>query len=94
MEDEFSVFEAKAQVRQRREDRAQWDGKKAHVVDRSGSAAHLERAAKTLKTAPADKRILSAPQWDMEKAVEAMKRAGVSGVVSNLCGSRKVKVRA
>jgi hypothetical protein len=28
----------------------------------------------------------------MEKAVEAMKRAGVSGVVTNLCGTKKQRV--
>lgn len=93
MDDVFGAEEAKARLRKRREDRAQFDGKKAKAVDRTGSAAHLERVAKSLKTQAADKRILAAPQRDMGKAIEAMKRAGVSGVVSNLCGSRKVKVR-
>jgi hypothetical protein len=93
LDDAFRVEEAKARTRRRRKNRALWDGKKANVIDRSGSAAHLERAAKSLKTQPAHKRVLSAPQWDMDKAVEAMKRAGVTGIVSNLCGSRKVRVR-
>lgn len=93
-EGDFANLEAKALVRLRREKRALRDGKTARVIDRSGSAAHLERAAKALKQAPAEQRILSAPQWDMDKAVTAMKRAGVSGVVSNLCGSRRIRVKS
>lgn len=70
------------------------DGKKAQVVDRSGSNAHLEHSAKRLKTVAAEQRVLRVPQWDMRKAAEAMKRAGVTGVVSNLCGARVRRVRA
>jgi len=92
-EDAFGHSGAKADVREKRGHKKQWDGKKARVVDRSGSEAHLERAAKALGAAAADKRVLSAPQHHMAMAVKAMKRAGVSGVVSNLCGSRKVRVR-
>ncbi len=92
-EDEFGVEAAKEATRQRREKKAQWDGKKAHVTDRTGSPAHLERLAKSLRLMPAYRRVLVTPQWDMDKAVDAMKRAGVSGMVSNLCGSRKVRVR-
>ena len=61
-------------------------------VDRNTSLARLERAAKRLKSAHASERVLSVPQWNMDKAVEAMKRAGVSGVVTNLCGTRKQRV--
>jgi hypothetical protein len=92
-EGDFANQEAKALVRMRREKRALRDGRTARVIDRSGSSSHLEHAAKALKHVPAKKRVLSAPQWDMEKAVTAMKRAGVSGVVSNLCGSRRIRVK-
>ena len=64
------------------------------AVDRSGSVRGLERAAKKLKTRPSSDRILRVPQWDMPAAVEAMRKAGVDGVVTNLCGSRRVRVSA
>jgi hypothetical protein len=62
---------------------------KAEEVDRSGSARHLERAAKRLKHVSAVDRVLYVPQWDMAKAELAMRRAGVTGAVSNLCGTRR-----
>ncbi len=92
-EDGFGAYDAKAEVRRKRGFKENLDGKKARVIDRSGSAAHLERAAKALGAQAADKRTLSAPQHHMALAIKAMKRAGVSGVVSNLCGSKKVRVR-
>ncbi len=81
-------------ARRRRLKAAAKDGKKAQVVDRSGSVAHLEHSAKRLKTAVAEERVLRVPNWDMRKAADAMQRAGVSGVVSNLCGARVRRVRA
>jgi hypothetical protein len=66
--------------------------KRAEVVDRSGTIGHLERAAKKLKRFDAEDRVLYVPHWDMEKAAAAMKRAGVSGAVSNLCGSTRKRV--
>jgi len=66
--------------------------RKVQEVDRSASLAHLERAAKRLKMVHASERVLVVPQWNMEKAIEAMKRAGVSGVVQNLCGTKKQRV--
>ena len=67
-------------------------GRRAQQVDRSASVAGLERAAKRLKAMGAADRVLSVPQWNMEKAVEAMRRAGVSGLVTNLCGTQRVRV--
>lgn len=80
-------------ARRRRLNKAAKDGKAATVVDRSGAVVHLERAAKSLKHACAEQRVLRVPQWDMKRAAEAMRKAGVSGVVSNLSGTRKMKVR-
>ncbi|MGQ0533324.1 MAG: hypothetical protein ACT4OF_11635 [Caulobacteraceae bacterium] len=68
--------------------------RQAEEVDRSGSARHLERAAKRLKHMDAADRVLYVPQWDMAKAELAMRKAGVTGAVSNLCGTRRKLVRA
>jgi hypothetical protein len=92
-EDGSELFVEPALARRRRLDHKAKDDKKAHEVDRSGSVVNLERAAKRLKRARAEARILSVPQWDMAKAIEAMKRAGVSGEVTNLCGSRLKRVK-
>lgn len=70
------------------------DGKKAEEIDRSGSVKRLERLAKRLKHVKADDRILYVPHWDMEKAEIAMRKAGVTGAVSNLCGSQRKRVKA
>jgi hypothetical protein len=76
-------------VRRRRNAERKRAREEAEIVDRSGSASHLERAAKRLKHAPAADRILYVPQWDMGKAERAMRKAGVVGAVSNLCGSKR-----
>ncbi|MCG8443393.1 MAG: hypothetical protein MI723_16440 [Caulobacterales bacterium] len=80
-------------ARRRRMRQKAKDGK-AMEVDRSGSVGRLERAAKRLKHAKAAERVLRVPQWDMPQAVEAMRRAGVSGLVTNLCGTRRMRVSA
>jgi len=82
-----------AAARRRRLTLASKDGKKVQEVDRSGSLAHLERAAKRLKHVKAEDRVLRVPQWDMEKAASAMRKAGVSGAVSNLCGTRSKRIK-
>ncbi len=78
----------------RRRLKARSGERRVQEVDRSESVVNLERAAKRLKVAHASERVLVVPQWNMEKAVEAMKRAGVSGVVTNLCGTKKQRVAA
>jgi hypothetical protein len=80
-------------ARRRRLNQKAKDGKRAIAVDRSGVPRHLERAAKSLKHMPAERRVLRVPQWDMEKAEAAMRAAGVSGSVRNLCGSQSKRVR-
>lgn len=81
-------------IRRRRHAERERDGRRAEEIDRSGSQRHLERAAKRLKHVEAADRILYVPQWDMAKAELAMKRAGVTGAVSNLCGSQRIRIRA
>ncbi|GAN00498.1 hypothetical protein U91I_04164 [alpha proteobacterium U9-1i] len=80
-------------ARRRRINQKAKDGKRAIAVDRSGSPRHLERAAKSLKHVNAQSRVLRVPHWDMEKAEAAMRAAGVSGSVRNLCGSQSKRVK-
>lgn len=81
------VLEEPPLARRRRLDKQAKDGKRAVEVDRSGSVIHMERAAKRLGALNAADRVLRVPHWDMEKALEAMQRAGVRGRVTNLCDS-------
>jgi hypothetical protein len=85
---------AEAPRARRRRLKARSGERRVQEVDRSASVSHLERAAKRLKHTRAAERVLVVPQWNMDKAVEAMKRAGVSGVVTNLCGTRKQRVES
>jgi hypothetical protein len=80
-------------ARRRRFAERERDGRRAEEIDRSGSIRHLERAAKRLKHVNAAECVLYVPQWDMAKAEMAMRKAGVSGAVSNLCGTRRKVVR-
>lgn len=67
---------------------------RAVVVDRSGSERHLERAAKMLRSVDSHERVLVVQHWNVEKAVRAMERAGVTGMVTNICKSETRKVEA
>jgi hypothetical protein len=86
------LLEPKAARRRRFAQQAK-EGKHAQVTDRSGSVHQLERAAKRLKYSNAEDRVLRVPHWDMEKAIEAMRKAGVTGAVSNLCGTKQMRVK-
>ncbi|HRO03755.1 MAG TPA: hypothetical protein PLS69_09160 [Terricaulis sp.] len=90
--DNLVMFEP-ALARRRRLAQQAKDGKKALEIDRTGSERHLERAAKRLRHVKAVDRILYVPHWDMAKAEAAMRRAGVRGAVSNLCGSQRKRVK-
>jgi hypothetical protein len=90
--DNVYFFEAALAKRRRLAQQAR-DGKKALEVDRTGSIKHLERAAKRLRHVKAEDRVLFVPHWDMAIAELAMKRAGVRGAVSNLCGSQRVRIK-
>jgi hypothetical protein len=78
--------------RRRLREKKSKQGKRALEVDRSGSLVNLERAAKRLRLAHADERVLSVQHWNLEKAILAMRRAGVSGIVTNLCASEHRRV--
>src|SRR5262245_13042672 len=83
---------AEPQRARRRRLKARSGDRRAHEVDRSASLGSLERAAKRLKSVRAAERVLSVPWWNMDKAVEAMRQAGVTGTVTNLCGTQRQKV--
>jgi len=82
-----------ALARRRRLAAEEKEGRKAREWERSGSDKSLERAAKRLKHVKAEDRVLYVPQWDMAKAEIAMRKAGVNGLVSNLCGSQMKRVK-
>lgn len=88
------IIEEPPLARRRRLAQKAKDGKRACEIDRSGSVIHMERAAKRLGAQNVADRVLRVPQWDMPKAIEAMKRAGVNGRVSNLCDSRHKRAKA
>lgn len=67
--------------------------KKAVEVEKSGERTRLEEAARRLRDSRKQQKILQVPTWDMEKAVEAMQKVGVSGTVKNLSGSRRCSVK-
>jgi hypothetical protein len=88
-----SIYMGEPALARRRRLRAEEkEGKQAKVVERAGSDKSLERAAKRLKHVQAEDRVLYVPQWDMAKAERAMRKAGVTGAVSNLCGSQRNRV--
>jgi hypothetical protein len=91
--DNLYLFEPALAKRRRLAQQAR-DSRKAEETDRTGSVKHLERVAKKLKHKKAEDRILYVPQWDMDKAETAMRKAGVTGAVSNLCGSQRKRVKA
>jgi hypothetical protein len=90
--DNLLYFEPDRMRRRRHAEQAR-EERRAEEVDRTGSLRHLERVAKRLKHVDAVDRVLYVPQWDMAKAEMAMRKAGVAGAVSNLCGTRRKIVR-
>lgn len=67
--------------------------RRATEIERSGSPEKLEEAAKRLKASGKPQKVLQVPQHDMADAVEAMRRAGVSGTVKNMGGTKRRSVR-
>lgn len=66
--------------------------RKAFEVERSGSQAGLEKAARRLKASGKPQKVLQVPQKDMEKAVKAMRSVGVGGTVKNMGGTKRRSV--
>jgi len=68
-------------------------GGRATEVERSGNLDNLSKAALRLKASGAPRKILQVPEKDMKTAVAAMRKAGVSGTVKNLGGTKNRSVR-
>ena len=69
-------------------------GGRATEVERSGSVAGLNAAARRLKKSSAPQRVLQVPQKDMGAAVTAMRKAGIGGTVKNMGGTKHWRVRS
>ncbi len=66
--------------------------KRAVEVERSGSPQRLQRAATKLKNSGKPTRVLVVPQKDLAKGREALRKAGVSGTVKNMSGTKSTHV--
>jgi hypothetical protein len=62
---------------------------RATEIERSGTPAGLEAAARRLRDADASQRVLQVPQHDMDAATSAMRKVGVHGTVKNMVGTRR-----
>lgn len=67
--------------------------KRAVEVETTGAPARLRQAARRLQGSGKPQRVLVVPQRDFPKARQAMQRAGVSGTIRNLTGTRSSHVR-
>ena len=65
---------------------------KATEVERSGSSSNLEKAAKRLRDSKKSQKVLQVPQKDMDKAVNAMKKIGISGTVKNMSSTKRKSI--
>jgi hypothetical protein len=65
---------------------------KAIEIERSGTLAGLEKAAKRLKDSGRLQKVLQVPQKDMAKAAKALKNVGVGGTVKNMGGTKRRSV--
>lgn len=66
--------------------------KRATEVERSGTAAGLEKAVRRLKSSGRPQKVLQVPQQDMDKAAAAMRKSGVAGTVKNMTGTKRRSV--
>jgi hypothetical protein len=66
--------------------------RKAIEVERSGTMAGLEKAAKRLKDSGGPQKVLQVSQKHMAKAAEAMQHVGISGTVKNMSGTKRRSV--
>ncbi len=65
---------------------------KATEVERSGTTAALEKAARRLRDSGKPQKVLQVPQAHMAQAVAAMKSVGVGGTVKNMSGTKRRSV--
>lgn len=67
-------------------------GKRATEVERSGSPQALLKAAERLKESGSPQKVLQVPQKDIPKAVQAMKKIGITGTVKNMANTKRRSV--
>ncbi len=79
--------------RNRRLDALTQSGNRATEVERSGSLKGLEKAARRLRDSGANQRVLQVPNQHLGLAAKAMRKAGVSGTVKNMGGTKRRSVR-
>ena len=72
--------------------RAKKEAARAIEVETSGRDGRLRQAARRLQASGKRQHVLVVPQRDFPKARQAMRRAGVSGTVRNLTGTRSSHV--
>ena len=68
-------------------------GGRGTEIELSGTAAGLRKAAGRLKKAGTRQKVLQVPQKDMRAAAHALRRAGISGTVKNMGGTRRRHIR-
>ena len=66
---------------------------RAEEIQRSGSRKAFLVAARRLRDSRSKTKILRTRQGNMDKAVEAMRKAGVRGQVQNMGGTRRKSVK-
>ncbi len=67
---------------------------KAVEIERSDSMAALTKAAERLRTSDKPQKVLIVPAHSMKRAATAMAKAGISGTVRNISGTRREYVAA
>lgn len=66
--------------------------RRAIEVETSGRSDRLSKAAQRLRASDKRQHVLVVPQRHMREARQAMKKAGVSGTVRNISGTRRRSV--
>ncbi len=68
-------------------------GRRATEVERSGTRAGLNAAARRLRKSGAAQKVLQVPQKDMDAAARAMRDAGIGGTLRNMGNTKRRRVR-
>ena len=68
-------------------------GRRATEVERSGTRAGMNAAARRLRKSGAAQKILQVPQKDMGAAARAMRNSGIGGTVKNMGNTKRRSVR-
>ena len=68
-------------------------GRRATEVERSGTRAGMNAAARRLRKSGAAQKVLQVPQKDMDAAARAMRNAGIGGTVKNMGNTKRRSVR-